>query len=95
MRLIPARAGNFRQGQLYIKLDKSGELATHRLNRRNPSGLWFDHVDACFLSEDDLVSDGWYLVGSSEDPATPERDEFWEKCYMAALEAWVKQEADQ
>lgn len=89
MRLIPARAGNFRQGQVYVKLGRSGELIVHHLNRRNPDGLWFDHVDAGFLSEGDLVAYGWYLIDPSKEPATPEPDEFWEKCYLAALTSLV------
>ena len=84
MRLIPAEAGKFRQGQVYV----AGTNIEFMHLARFENGVWLDG-NGGEINEDNLVGFGWYLLDPSDDPAPvapePKRDEFWEKCYLAAL----------
>lgn len=80
MRLIPAEAGKFRQGQVYVAGDNIQFMHLDRFE----DGLWVD--DSGGIAEEDLVNHRWYLIDPSDDPSPePKRDEFWEKCYLAVL----------
>lgn len=88
MRLVPAEAGKFRQGQVYVR--PAGRVVViHSLDEQVSPGKWQDRRDKVSVYEKQLVSDGWYLIDPSDDPAPvapePKRDEFWEKCFLAAL----------
>lgn len=84
MRLIPAEAVEFRQGQVYVA---GTNFEFMRLDRFE-NGVWTDD-DGGEITEANLIGFGWYLIDPSDDPAPvapePKRDEFWEKCFLAAL----------
>ena len=66
MRLIPAKAGEFRQGQVYVRFGRVNRLDTHHLTE-NDHGRWLDEHDGVSMTEDALL-DGWYLLDPSDDP---------------------------